>query len=88
MDIKLYSAKLPLLSADQDNPTRKRSGFRGPRGGLPQQVRGVFGGEPHRRGSGSRRGWGPLYESNLVNQYLAEVYEEPKLLPEDPKARA
>jgi glutathione S-transferase len=30
----------------------------------------------------------PLYESNVVNQYLDEVYEEPKLLPEDPKARA
>ncbi len=29
-----------------------------------------------------------LYESNVVNQYLEEVYEEPKLLPEDPKARA
>ena len=30
----------------------------------------------------------PLYESNVVNRYLDEVYEEPKLLPEDPKARA
>ncbi len=29
-----------------------------------------------------------LYESNIVNQYLDEVYEEPKLLPENPKARA
>jgi glutathione S-transferase len=29
-----------------------------------------------------------LYESNIVNQYLDEVYEEPKLMPEDPKARA
>lgn len=29
-----------------------------------------------------------LYESNVVNQYLDEVIEEPKLLPEDPKARA
>ena len=29
-----------------------------------------------------------LYESNVVNQYLDEVYEEPKLMPEDPKARA
>jgi glutathione S-transferase len=29
-----------------------------------------------------------LYESNVINQYLDEVYEEPKLLPEDPKARA
>ena len=29
-----------------------------------------------------------LYESNVVNQYLDEVYEEPKLLPADPKARA
>ena len=29
-----------------------------------------------------------LYESNVVNQYLDEVFEEPKLLPEDPKARA
>ncbi len=29
-----------------------------------------------------------LYESNIVNQYLDEVYEEPMLMPEDPKARA
>ncbi len=29
-----------------------------------------------------------LYESNIVNQYLDEVYEEPRLMPEDPKARA
>ena len=29
-----------------------------------------------------------LYESNVVNQFLDEVYESPKLLPEDPKARA
>ncbi len=29
-----------------------------------------------------------LYESNVVNQFLDEVFEQPKLLPEDPKARA
>ena len=29
-----------------------------------------------------------LYESNVVNQFLDEAFEEPKLLPEDPKARA
>ena len=29
-----------------------------------------------------------LHESNIVNQYLDEVYEEPNLMPEDPKARA
>ncbi len=29
-----------------------------------------------------------LYESNVVNQFLDEVFEEPKLLPEDPKERA
>jgi len=29
-----------------------------------------------------------LYESNVVNQYLDEIYEKPKLMPEDPKARA
>jgi len=29
-----------------------------------------------------------LYESNIVNQYLDEVHEEPRLMPEDPKARA
>ncbi len=29
-----------------------------------------------------------LYESGVVNQYLDEVYKEPKLLPKDPKARA
>ncbi len=29
-----------------------------------------------------------LYESNVVNQYLDEVFESPKLLPEDPKERA
>src|SRR5215210_7815639 len=29
-----------------------------------------------------------LYESNVVNQYLDEVFESPKLLPEDPKDRA
>jgi glutathione S-transferase len=28
-----------------------------------------------------------LYESNVVNQYLDEVFESPKLLPEDPKQR-
>ena len=26
-----------------------------------------------------------LYESNIVNEYLDEVYESPKLMPEDPK---
>ncbi len=29
-----------------------------------------------------------LYESNVVNQYLDEIFAEPKLLPEDPKRRA
>ena len=29
-----------------------------------------------------------LYESNIVNQYLDEVHEEPRLMPGDPKARA
>jgi glutathione S-transferase len=29
-----------------------------------------------------------LYESNIVNQFLDEVHEEPRLMPEDPKARA
>jgi glutathione S-transferase len=29
-----------------------------------------------------------LYESNVVNQYLDEVTNEPKLMPEDPKRRA
>lgn len=29
-----------------------------------------------------------LYESNVVNQFLDEVGEEPKLVPEDPKERA
>ena len=29
-----------------------------------------------------------LYEANVVNQYLDEVYEEPMLMPEDTKARA
>jgi len=29
-----------------------------------------------------------LYESNVVNQYLDEVFESPKLLPEGPKQRA
>jgi glutathione S-transferase len=30
----------------------------------------------------------PIYESNVVNQYLDEVTGEPKLMPEDPKERA
>jgi glutathione S-transferase len=29
-----------------------------------------------------------LYESNVVNQYLDEVTNEPRLMPEDPKRRA
>ena len=29
-----------------------------------------------------------LYESNIVNQYLDDIFEKPKLMPEDPKARA
>ncbi len=29
-----------------------------------------------------------LYESNIVNEYLDEVYESPKLMPEDPEGRA
>jgi len=29
-----------------------------------------------------------LYESNVVNQYLDEVFESPRLLPMDPKERA
>ena len=29
-----------------------------------------------------------LYESNVVNQFLDEVFERPRLMPEDPKARA
>ena len=29
-----------------------------------------------------------LYESNVVNQYLDEVFESPKLLPEDIQMRA
>ena len=30
----------------------------------------------------------PIYESNIVNQYLDEMTGEPKLMPEDPKERA
>ena len=29
-----------------------------------------------------------VYESNVVNQYLDEIFESPKLLPGDPKERA
>jgi glutathione S-transferase len=29
-----------------------------------------------------------LYESNIVNEYLDEVYESPKLMPDDPEERA
>ena len=29
-----------------------------------------------------------LYESNIVNEYLDEVYESPKLMPENPEDRA
>jgi glutathione S-transferase len=29
-----------------------------------------------------------LYESNIVNEYLDEVYEAPKLMPDDPEGRA
>jgi len=29
-----------------------------------------------------------LYESNVVNQYLDEVTDKPKLMPEDPRRRA
>ena len=29
-----------------------------------------------------------LYESNVVNEFLDEIYEEPKLMPKNPKARA
>lgn len=29
-----------------------------------------------------------IYESNVVNQYLDEMMEEPRLMPEDPKRRA
>jgi glutathione S-transferase len=29
-----------------------------------------------------------LYESNIVNEYLDEVYDSPKLMPEDPEQRA
>jgi len=29
-----------------------------------------------------------LYESNIVNEYLDEVYDSPKLMPENPEARA
>jgi glutathione S-transferase len=29
-----------------------------------------------------------LYESNVINQYLDEVFESPKLMPEDPKRKA
>src|SRR3712207_2746520 len=29
-----------------------------------------------------------LYESNVVNEYLDEAHETPRLMPEDPKQRA
>ena len=29
-----------------------------------------------------------LYESNIVNEYLDEVYDSPRLMPEDPEQRA
>jgi glutathione S-transferase len=29
-----------------------------------------------------------LYESNIVNEYLDEVYDSPRLMPEDPERRA
>jgi glutathione S-transferase len=29
-----------------------------------------------------------LYESNIVNEYLDEVYDSPKLMPENPEERA
>ncbi len=30
----------------------------------------------------------PLYESNIVNEYMDEVYGSPRLMPEDPEGRA
>jgi glutathione S-transferase len=30
----------------------------------------------------------PVYESNVLNQYLDQVFESPRLMPEDPKERA
>ena len=29
-----------------------------------------------------------LYESNIVNEYLEEVYDSPRLMPENPQERA
>jgi len=29
-----------------------------------------------------------LYESNVVNEYLDEVYDSPRLMPENPEQRA
>src|SRR4028119_1995138 len=35
-----------------------------------------------------RVNWTSLYESNIVNEYLDEVYEAPKLMPDNPEERA
>src|SRR5919206_899558 len=35
-----------------------------------------------------RAGGTSLYESNVVNEYLDEVYDSPKLMPSDPEERA
>ena len=89
MDIKLYSAKgCPFARRTRLVLHEKGAGFEAREVDLMNKSKEFLEASPTGRVPVIVVDGDTLYESNVVNQYLDEIYEEPSLMPEDPKARA
>ena len=89
VDIKLYSAKgCPFARRTRLVLHEKGAGFEAREVDLMNKSKEFLEASPTGRVPVIVVDGDTLYESNVVNQYLDEVYEEPRLMPEAPKVRA
>jgi glutathione S-transferase len=89
VDIKLYSAKgCPFARRTRLVLHEKWAGFEAREVDLRNKSEEFLEASPTGRVPVVVVDGDSIYESNVVNQYLDEVYEEPRLMPEDPKVRA
>jgi glutathione S-transferase len=89
VDIKLYSAKgCPFARRTRLVLHEKGVGFEAREVDLKNKSKEFLEASPTGRVPAVVVDGDSIYESNIVNQYLDEVYEEPRLMPEDPKVRA
>ncbi len=89
MEIKLYSAKgCPFARRTRVVLHEKEAEFEASEVGFRNKSEEFLRASPTGKVPVVVVGGDSLYESNVVNQFLDEVFERPRLMPEDPKARA